>query len=65
MTSLHTKRGLDRLVNFTDVAVAIAITLLILPSVDFAAEISRSSLWLVRHRLFELVADSDLGLLLK
>jgi uncharacterized membrane protein len=34
MRTLRTDRGLDRLVNFTDAAVAIAITLLVLPLVD-------------------------------
>jgi uncharacterized membrane protein len=34
MPSIRTERGLDRLVNFTDAAVAIAITLLVLPLVD-------------------------------
>ena len=33
----RTGRGLDRVVNFTDAAVAIAITLLVLPLVDLAA----------------------------
>jgi uncharacterized membrane protein len=39
MARLRTERGLDRLVNFSDAAVAIAITLLILPLVDLAGEI--------------------------
>jgi len=34
----RTERGLDRLVNFTDAAAAIAITLLVLPLVDLAAD---------------------------
>ncbi|WP_431278754.1 TMEM175 family protein [Leifsonia poae] len=43
MTAIRTERGLDRLVNFSDATVAIAITLLILPLVDIAAEISKKS----------------------
>lgn len=39
MGRIRTERGLDRLVNFSDAAVAIAITLLILPLVDLAAQI--------------------------
>lgn len=35
----RTERGLDRLVNFTDATVAIAITVLVLPLVDLAGEI--------------------------
>ncbi len=38
MTPRRTERGLDRLVNFSDATVAIAITLLILPLVDVAAD---------------------------
>lgn len=36
----RTERGLDRLVNFSDATVAIAITILILPLVDIAGELS-------------------------
>ncbi len=36
---MHTERGFDRLVNFSDAVVAIAITLLILPLVDTATEL--------------------------
>ncbi|MFP3467095.1 TMEM175 family protein [Leifsonia sp. SIMBA_070] len=43
MALIRTERGLDRLVNFSDAAVAIAITLLILPLVDAAGQIGHSS----------------------
>ena len=36
----RTPRGLDRLVNFSDATIAIAITLLVLPLVDVANQIS-------------------------
>jgi uncharacterized membrane protein len=39
MAAIRTERGLDRLVNFSDATVAIAITLLILPLVDAASQI--------------------------
>lgn len=39
MAQIRTERGLDRLVNFSDATVAIAITLLILPLVDAASQI--------------------------
>ncbi|MGI9825164.1 TMEM175 family protein [Agromyces sp. Marseille-Q5079] len=39
MAIRRTERGLDRLVNFSDATVAIAITILILPLVDLAGEI--------------------------
>ncbi|MGU3410662.1 TMEM175 family protein [Microbacterium sp. M1A1_1b] len=42
--TLRTDRGLDRLVNFSDATVAIAITLLLLPLVDVAVDIDRMSL---------------------
>jgi uncharacterized membrane protein len=44
MAEFRTARGLDRLVNFSDAAVAIAITLLILPLVDIASQIERHTL---------------------
>ena len=44
MTEFRTSRGLDRLINVSDAAVAIAITLLILPLVDIAPEIERHTL---------------------
>lgn len=39
----RTERGLDRLVNFSDATVAIAITLLILPLVDIAGEVTKGT----------------------
>jgi uncharacterized membrane protein len=43
MAGIRTERGLDRLVNFSDATVAIAITLLILPLVDDAHTIAHES----------------------
>ena len=43
MAPIRTERGLDRLVNFSDATVAIAITLLILPLVDAASRIGSQS----------------------
>jgi uncharacterized membrane protein len=43
MRAITTERGLDRLVNFSDAAVAIAITLLVLPLVDIAGKIGHLS----------------------
>lgn len=85
-TRARTERGLDRLVNFTDATVAIAITVLVLPLVDLAGDIAHESfgrlvgdnagaliaytvtffviarLWVTHHRIFEVVADYDRGL---
>ncbi len=44
MTRFRTERGLDRLVNFSDATVAIAITVLLLPLIDVAVEIEKESL---------------------
>ena len=44
MTRFRTERGLDRLVNFSDATVAIAITILLLPLVDVAVEIEKETL---------------------
>lgn len=43
MAQTRSERGLDRLVNFSDATVAIAITLLILPLVDAATHIGDAS----------------------
>ena len=43
MKAIRTERGLDRLVNFSDATVAIAITLLILPLVDIASEMGNET----------------------
>jgi uncharacterized membrane protein len=52
MAPPRTSRGLDRLVNFTDASVAIAITLLILPLVDIATEINREPIGALLHQNF-------------
>ncbi|THG36231.1 DUF1211 domain-containing protein [Glaciibacter flavus] len=42
MVDIRTERGLDRLVNFSDATVAIAITILVLPLVDLAATFGKT-----------------------
>ncbi|WP_419819302.1 TMEM175 family protein [Glaciibacter flavus] len=42
MADIRTERGLDRLVNFSDATVAIAITILVLPLVDLAAKFNEN-----------------------
>jgi uncharacterized membrane protein len=56
VTAPRTERGLDRLVNFSDATVAIAITLLILPLVDVAAQ--------TRHADLGTVLNDNLGALI-
>ncbi|MFF2050979.1 TMEM175 family protein [Leifsonia sp. NPDC058194] len=56
MAVVRTERGLDRLVNFSDATVAIAITLLILPLVDQADDAAADiGAWL-RDNYWELIA---------
>lgn len=51
MAVIRTERGLDRLVNFSDATVAIAITLLVLPLVDAASGLGTMSVaeWAGHH----------------
>ncbi|WP_434315600.1 TMEM175 family protein [Leifsonia sp. P73] len=44
MAVVRTQRGFDRLVNFSDAVVAIAITLLILPLVDAGPEVAKEGI---------------------
>lgn len=44
MAVMRTQRGFDRLVNFSDATVAIAITLLILPLVDAGPEVAKQGI---------------------
>ncbi|MEN0085518.1 MAG: TMEM175 family protein [Leifsonia sp.] len=57
MARIRTERGLDRLVNFSDATVAIAITLLILPLVDAASHIGSKPFGeFVGENVWEIVA---------
>lgn len=57
MAQIRTERGLDRLVNFSDATVAIAITLLILPLVDAASQIGSKPFGdFVAENVWEIVA---------
>jgi uncharacterized membrane protein len=57
MAQIRTERGLDRLVNFSDATVAIAITLLILPLVDAASQIGNTPFGdFVYDQMWEIVA---------
>ncbi|MDN4597897.1 TMEM175 family protein [Leifsonia virtsii] len=57
MARIRTERGLDRLVNFSDATVAIAITLLILPLVDAASHIGSKPFGdFVADNVWEIVA---------
>jgi len=56
MAAVRTERGLDRLVNFSDATVAIAITLLILPLVDQADDAARDIGAWIGANYWELIA---------
>lgn len=56
MAVVRTERGLDRLVNFSDATVAIAITLLILPLVDQADDAASDLGAWIRDNYWELIA---------
>lgn len=56
MAAVRTERGLDRLVNFSDATVAIAITLLILPLVDQAGAAATDLGGWIHDNYWELIA---------
>lgn len=44
---LHSGRALDRLINFTDAVIAVAITVLVLPIVDLRAQGGEKTVWAI------------------
>lgn len=57
MAVVRTQRGFDRLVNFSDAVVAIAITLLILPLVDAGPTVAREGIGpYFQHNFWQLLA---------
>jgi uncharacterized membrane protein len=47
--NVHTGRSFDRLINFTDAVVAVAITVLVLPIVDLRAKGAEQTVWSIMN----------------
>jgi uncharacterized membrane protein len=61
---VHTERGFDRIVNFSDATVAIAMTLLVLPLVEIGGESEAGvSLWDLLHENYGAIFGFVLGFL--